>query len=221
MGCPVDAVMKKGCGAAHIKNHALTQEIVSETKRGANGLPVSVKTRLGYDRIQTEEWISFLLEQHIDALIIHGRTAKELSKVSAHWDEIGKAVEIRDKISPETIVVGNGDVKDYQMAIEKHREYKVDGVMIGRGIFTNPWVFEKTKKEYTKEDYLTLLLKHAKMFEEKWGKTKNFETMKKFFKMYVTGFEGASELRQELMTCKNYQEVENKIKLPKKITDPT
>lgn len=212
MGCPVDMVIKRGCGAGLIKNQKLTDEIIAATKRSANGLPVSVKTRLGYDKIQTEEWISFLLQQKIDALTIHGRTVKELSKIPANWDEIGKAVNLRNTISPNTKIIGNGDVRDHNDTLSKHEQYHVDGIMIGRGIFTNPWVFDKTGKIHDQNESLTLLLKHTKLFEEKWGKIKNFDTMKKFFKIYVTGFDGASELRQKLMECKNYEEVEKEIK---------
>jgi len=209
MGCPDRAVVKNGAGVALIKNQKLAGEIISAVKKSAGDMAVSVKTRLGFDKIVTDEWISFLLQQKLDALIIHGRIAKKMSKGFANWDEIGKIVLLKNTIDPETIIVGNGDVKSYKQALEMHEKYKVDGVMIGRGIFSNPWVFEKTvdSKKHNKKEHLELLLKHTKMFNDAWGETKNFHIMKKFFKVYVKGFAGANELRQNLMRCESYSQV--------------
>lgn len=204
MGCPVATVMKKCAGAGLIREPNLAKELIDAVKRGAGDMAVSVKTRIGTKKIITEEWTSFLLEQQLDALTIHGRTSDEQSKVPAHWDEIGKVVELRNKIAPETIIIGNGDVMDYNDAMKKHEEYKVDGVMIGRGIFHNPWALSKTEsiKIHTQKESLELFLRHVLLYEEKWGRNKNFATMKKFAKTYVTGFEGASELRQQLVESK-------------------
>jgi len=135
-----------------------------------------------------------------------------MSKGRANWEEIKKAVEIRDEVAPNTLIVGNGDVENYQQAKEKAKEYRVDGVMIGRGIFTNPWAFEKEAKEHTKEEYLRLLIKHTKLFEATWEEKKNFAIMKKFFKIYVRNFDGAGELRKKLMECENYTQVKDLVK---------
>jgi nifR3 family TIM-barrel protein len=206
MGCPDKAVNKIGAGAALIKDANLAKEIISATKKGAPNLAISVKTRIGFDKVITEEWITFLLEQNIDALTIHGRTAAELSKVDADWEEIGKAVKIKNKIAPQTIIIGNGDIKSYDDAMQKSKKYKVDGVMIGRGIFSDPWIFNKTNKKHTKQEHFDLLLKHTQLYCDTYG-TKNFETMRKFFKVYVSAFPGANALKQQLMACKNYDEV--------------
>lgn len=210
MGCPDNAVVKKGAGAALIKNHGLVKEIINSVKQGAPRLPVSVKTRIGYDSIVTDEWIPFLLEQNMSALTLHGRIAIEGSKYAADWNQIAKAVDYKNKISPSTVIIGNGDIKNYGDTLNAYRKFGVDGVMIGRGIFTNPWVFEKNveRKIRSQKDYLELLLKHVKLFDEVWGKRKNFEIMKKFFKMYVREFEGSADLREKLMKCKNLHEVE-------------
>lgn len=210
MGCPVATVMKKCAGAGLIREPNLAKELIDAVKKGAGDMPVSVKTRIGTKEIITEEWTSFLLEQDLDALIIHGRTSDEQSKVPAHWDEIGKVVGLRKKIAPQTIIVGNGDIENYSEAIQKYKEYKIDGVMIGRGIFHNPWALSKTEsmKAHTQKESLELFMKHIALFEEKWGKIKHFEIMKKFAKMYVVGFEGASELRQKFMVCRSYTEME-------------
>jgi tRNA-dihydrouridine synthase len=213
MGCPQRKVIKTGSGAALIKNPQLSKEIFLASKQGAGNLPVSIKTRIGYKEPQTEEWISYLLDLKPNALTVHGRTAKEQSNTPANWDEILKAVKIRDIISPETIVIGNGRVSNYPEVLEKKTKYGVNGIMIGIGIFSNPWVFEKIPQEHKTKEYLNLLLKHSKLFSETWGKDKNFEIMKKFFKMYVSSFHNADNLRQELMRCKNYDEVSEAINL--------
>jgi nifR3 family TIM-barrel protein len=212
MGCPVPAVMKHGAGAAFIKNPKLAKECIEAVKSGSHGLPVSVKTRIGYQEIITEDWISFLLEQKIDALTVHGRTAKQMSKGEANWKEIGKVVLMRNEIAPNTIIIGNGDVKDYPDAVEKHHQFHMDGAMIGRGIFTNPWTFDKTTHEHSKEEYLDILVKHMDLYDKVWGDTHHFDVLKKFFKMYVREFDGANELRQKLMECKNSTEAKKLLK---------
>src|SRR3989338_6113071 len=212
MGCPDRSVEKQGAGAALIKNPKLAKEIIKETKRGArlNGqddLPISVKTRLGYNKIETKEWVSTLLEMKPAALIIHGRTRKEMSSVPAHWDEIGLAKELAK--DTQTLIVGNGDVVDLNDAKQKANDYGLDGVMVGRGIFANPWFFnEKVDiREIKPEQRIELMLEHVDNFERLWGESKNFDTMKKFFKVYMSGFDGAKELRTKLMVAKNKGEV--------------
>lgn len=209
MGCPDRSVMSKNSGAALINNKELVAEIISAVRKGSKKIPLSIKTRLGMSKDLTKEWILFLLSQNIDTLIIHGRNAKSLYKGEADWEEIGKAVVLKNKINPNIILIGNGDVKDYKEVEEKHKTYGVDGVMIGRGVFHNPWVFEKQENlsRHSKDEFINLLLTHSKLFNDKWGKTKNFETMKKFFKIYINAFRGANSLRQKLMKTKSYEEV--------------
>lgn len=200
MGCPNKDVMKGGAGSALIKNSELATKIIEAVKRGAPNLPISVKTRLGYDKVITEQWAEILLKQNLAALTIHGRIATEMSKFPADWDEIAKVVKLRDKLSPQTLIVGNGDVANFAQAVEYHQQYGVDGVMIGRGLFANPWVFEKTKQLHTpsKEECLNILLKHVELHQERWS-VKRFDQLKKFFKMYLKGFPGANRLRTQLM----------------------
>lgn len=209
MGCPEKSVVQRGMCSALINNPELAGKIIEAVKKGS-GLPVSVKTRIGFREIQTEEWLSFLLKQDLDALIIHGRTVKEMSKVPAHWDEIGKAVELRNKISPKTLIIGNGDIGSYEDGLEKIKQYGVDGVMIATGIFKNLWIFEKTGKIHnlTLEERLNQLLKHTRLFTEVWGETKSFAILKKFFKCYLSDFDGASEIRAKFMETKNLRNVE-------------
>jgi nifR3 family TIM-barrel protein len=210
MGCPDKDVVKIGSGAALINNKELAEEIINETKRGAGNLPVSVKTRTGFSEAVTEDWISFLLKQKLAAISIHGRTAKEMSKGRADWVEIAKAVKLRDEISPKTLIIGNGDVISYKEALEKSEKYGVDGVMIGKGIFSNPWIFEKTQTPilHSIKEHLDLLTRHAKVFCETYHTEKDFNTMKKFFKIYVSSFRGAGKLKKQLMGCKSYEDVQ-------------
>ncbi len=207
MGCPVKDMIKKGACSAMIENPALAKEVISATQKGAGGkIPVSVKTRIGFSEINTEEWIGFLLEQNLDAITIHGRTKAEMSKVPAHWDEIAKAVKLRDKISPDTTIIGNGDVMSLEQGRNLAQESGVDGIMIGRGIFHNFFVFDETKTERNLATMLPILRDHVVLHQKTWGNEK-FEPLKKFVKMYINGFAGASELRAEMMQTKSHSEL--------------
>ena len=160
-------------------------------------MPVSVKTRIGLREIQTEDWIGFLLSQELDALTVHGRTVKEMSSVPAHWDEIAKAVSLRDQSKSKTVILGNGDVKNSLDARRYCLDAGVDGVMIGRGVFENPWCFSDHIS--TQEEKTNLLKRHLELWQGTWGDKKNFSVLKKYFKIYVRDFDGASELRARLM----------------------
>jgi len=212
MSCPVRDVMKVGSGAAFINTPALAAEVIAATKEGAGGLPVSVKARIGVSKVVTGEWIGFLLKQNLGAISIHGRTAKEMSKVPAHWDEIGKAVKLRDRLAPETVIIGNGDILNRQQAREAHDAYGVDGVMIGRGVFANPWVFEKTSATHTAAESLALLVAHTKLYTDTYPGERPFVSMRKYFKMYVRSFYGANILLKQLMETKNFSQVQQLVK---------
>jgi len=211
MGCPVKDVVKNGCCSALINNPKLAGVLYNAAKNGGENLPVSIKTRIGFSKIQTDEWIGYLLSLHPAALTIHARTAKEMSKVPAHFEEFGKVVNLRDKISPETVIVANGDILSRKQGLEIAEKYKVDGIMIGRGMLYNPCVFSKDTEEITVLKRLKLLKKHASLYEKTWGKEKNFEIMKKFCKAYINNFQDASEIRASLMQCKNSKDFNEKI----------
>lgn len=204
MGCPDKNVEKQGAGACLMKNPKLAQEIILATKRGAGKLPVSVKTRIGYNKNTLSEWLPALLETEPAAITIHARTRKEMSAVPAKWEIIADAVRMRDAYdnSPDkTLILGNGDVKDLADAEEKIKMSGADGVMIGRGIFGNPWLFNR-KVDYTKiplAERLRVMVEHTYMFEKLLLEHKNFDIMKKHYKAYVNGFDGAKELRVQLM----------------------
>jgi len=201
MGCPDKNVEKQGAGACLMKNPKLAQEIIRETMRGAGKLPVSVKTRIGYNKNDLAQWLPALLETKPAAITIHARTRKEMSLVPANWDTIADAVRIRDEHKSETLIIGNGDVKDLADAEEKIKATGADGVMIGRGIFGNPWLFNRGV-DYTKitvKEKLQVMIEHTYLFEKVLGEHKNFDIMKKHYKAYVNGFDGAKELRVKLM----------------------
>lgn len=206
MGCPQKDVVKNGCSIALIRDRDRAREIIQATREGADGLPVSVKTRIGLDKIVTEDWCGFLLEQKLDALTVHGRTAKEMSDVPAHWDEIAKVVSLRNQSKSRIIIIGNGDVRNAQNAMLNAQEYGVDGIMIGRGVFENINCFNAQNAHQrggqamlNTQEKIDLLKKHLKLWEKTWGNTRNFAIMKKFFKIYIRDFEGAGELRGRLM----------------------
>lgn len=209
MGCPVPKIIKQGACSALIMNPTLAGEIISAAKEGAGGMPVSVKTRIGFDKIITEEWTGFLLEQRIAALTIHGRTVKQMSKVNANWEEIAKVVKLRDQMDIDTPVIGNGDIVSYQQGLECVAKFGVDGIMIGRGVFQNPWIFNPTKniEEVTLLERLQLMKKHVQMFQAEWEGEKHMSILKKFFKIYLQSFPGASDYRVKYMEAATYEEV--------------
>lgn len=215
MGCPDRGVERSGSGAALIKNPRLAQQIIKAAQSA--GLAVSVKTRLGYNKMEIETWLPALLETGIAALIVHLRTRKEMSKVSAHWELVPKIKDLRDKMfegeEQKPLIIGNGDVLSAAEARLKAKQFGIDGVMIGRGIFGNPWLF--SSREPSIEERLRVCVEHTKLFEKLYLKDekrlKNFDVMKKHYKAYINGFEGAKELRVKLMSCKDSAAVEREV----------
>jgi len=220
-GCPSRTINKQLCGAELIKieNREIAREMIAAAKRGAPKLDLAVKTRLGWNDIDMS-WIQFLLEQNIDVLTVHLRTRKEMSKVPAHWELMDEIREMRDRIAPNTLILGNGDIKDSTQAKELIAKHGIDGVMIGRGIFTNPMFFDNDR-ELTKQERIELFLEHLELFESAFGPTpqnikqfgkrlKSFYLMKKFLKVYINGFPGAKELRNELMQINDPAEIKKK-----------
>ena len=253
MGCPDKSVEKQCSGAAMIKDPELAREIIRVAKEGGGGLPVSVKTRIGYNKNEIETWIRELLKEDLAALTIHLRTRKEMSDVSAHWDLMKRILEIRNEMKVETLILGNGDVANIEDAKQKVKETGCDGIMLGRAIFGNPFLFanknvlseveghlpfapkqkaslEKHKNFLLKifsvrrrhssqgfsqelsistQKKLKVMVEHTKLFEKMLGKHKNFAIMKKHYKAYANGFDGAKELRVKLMETENAEQVEN------------
>ncbi len=266
MGCPDKSVEKQGAGAALIKNTKLAQEIIAGAKQGildaGGNIPVSVKTRIGYNKNELETWLPALLEAQPAMITIHARTRKEMSLVPARWEHVRRAVEIRNELKSDTLIFGNGDVTDVCDALEKAEETGCDGVMLGRAIFGNPFLFSSNGKEkrpersegqagaeyrgggVNYEQKLRVLIEHTKLFAElvqpkapigqsrlpsqcsgnggqaslpslggevTGGQGKSFAVMKKHFKAYVNGFDGAKELRMALMDQQDASGVERVI----------
>lgn len=209
MGCPDRSVEKQGAGAAMMKDPKKAVEVIAAAKRGAPNLPISVKTRLGYEKDELDEWLLVLLDTDLAAITIHARTRKEMSKTPAKWERLAHAVEIRNGSKKDTLIIGNGDVADLADAKKKADKYGVDGVMFGRAIFGNPWLFVHSDilENVGVGERLHVMVEHTKLFEELLPH-KNFAVMKKHYKAYVNGFLGAKELRIMLMETNSAKEVE-------------
>jgi tRNA-dihydrouridine synthase len=213
-----------------MKNPKLAKEIIFAAKRGAPNIPITVKTRVGYNKDELDLWLRNILEASPAVVTIHARTRKEMSKVPADWNYVKRAVEIRNEFQKDlivadkqhTLIFGNGDVTSVADAYKKAEESGADGVMIGRGIFGNPWLFSALQKpiirnadgdfdvvqnEPTLREKLKVMVEHTQRFQDELGGIKNFAVMKKHFKAYVNGFDGAKELRAELMETNNAEEV--------------
>lgn len=208
MGCPDKSVVHGGSGSGLIRTPELAAEIIAATKEA--GLPVSVKTRLGDVRIdEWKEWLTHILKQDVVNLTIHLRTRKEMSKVDAHYELIPEIKALRDEIAPQTLLTINGDIRDRAHGLELVEQYGVDGVMIGRGIFQNPFAFETESREHSREELFSLLNYQLDLFDKysEELEPRKFDPLKRYFKIYLRGFPGASELRETLMHTKDTAEV--------------
>lgn len=214
MGCPIHGVVKKGACAALINNKSLAKEIIDATKKGG-GLPVSVKTRIGFNLIDIEGWIGFLLKQDLAALTVHLRTAQELSKPNAHWELMPEIINLRNKFSPKTLIIGNGDIASNLEIEEKYKKYKCDGFMVGRGVLSNPWIFNKdiNLDSISAKERLKLYIFHINLFLNIWGKKKNPDSLKKFSRTWVNNFPDATNLRDRVNQSKNTDEMIETIEL--------
>jgi len=211
MGCPERNICKQGAGCGMIQTPELLPEIIAAAKRGAGDIPVAVKTRVGWTQNELETWIPAILDCNVAAIILHGRTKKVMSKIPANWDWIARAGEIVRASGKPTKIIGNGDVQSVEQAKQYCKEYSVDGVMIARAIFGNPWLFDTQKTEVSVKEKLAVMLEHTQIFIRELGEHKNFAVMKKHYKAYVAGFKGAKELRIKLMESHSYEEIENHV----------
>lgn len=210
MGCPAKSEVANGTCSALINDRPLALEIIRATQEGVAGrVPVSVKTRLGFSTVDLT-WHEFLLQQNLEMLVVHGRTRKEMSKVPAHWDLIGEVRALRDRIAPQTLIVGNGDVRDRAHGLELAAQFGLDGIMIGRGIFQDPYAFaaESPWPTIGRQVRLRLYHRHVSLFAQTWQHGERpIHTLNKFCKIYVNGFDGAKELREHLMAAKSAEEL--------------
>ena len=201
MGCPAKSEVQNGACSALIKNRPLAQETIEATKRGAGDMPVSVKTRLGFSEIDLS-WHEFLLGFDLHMLTIHWRTRKEMSKVPAHWEYASEIAKIRDKIAKNTLIIGNGDVLSKEQGRALINEHGIDGIMIGRGVFDNPFIFNEDLQweNISREERIAMFRRHVERFASTWQEGERpIHTLNKFCKIYINGFDGAKELREKLM----------------------
>ncbi len=206
MGCPSKKIERQGAGANLIKNPKLAQKLILATKEGAKNLPVSVKTRLGYDKNSAEDWIKAIVEAGPAAITIHGRLQKEGRKNTSDWSAIGKAAEIAKKINPEIIIIGNGDIKTKAEGLEKAKKYGLDGVMIGRAVMANPWIFNRNPdpEKIGLKERVTAAQMHLRLMRKE--SPNRFDAAKKFLKDYFSDFKGSQEIRTRFMSSKNWEE---------------
>lgn len=209
MGCPDSTVIKNHGGSDLIRNHQWAQNVISAAK--TSGLAVSVKTRLGYSKVdEYKDWIPFLLNQHVDILTIHLRTKMEMSKVDAHFELIDNLIKLRDEIAPETLLQINGDIPNYQAGLKLYQEHPgLNGIMIGRGVFTSPFAFEKVPKEHSLTELLELLKMQLDLFDNfaTHYDYPRFPSLKRFFKIYARPELGATNLRNKMMDAKSTDDV--------------
>lgn len=228
MGCPAKVIVNQGAGCAMIREPDVAREVIAATKEGAAGkISVTVKTRIGFSKDELDTWLPEILAENPAVVSMHARTRKDMSKVPAKWETIKRSVEIRDEEGSNALILGNGDVYSLYEGIQRIKETGCDGVMIGRGIFGDPTFFKKAdeiRKDFKKgalkekesynperqiEERLQQLIEHSALFEKYLGDTKSFAVMRKHFKAYVTGFEGAKELRADLMSCEDTAEIKS------------
>ncbi len=207
MGCPDRSIEKQGCGSAMIKTPEVARAVIRAAK-AASSLPVSVKTRVGYNKESLDEWLPVLLEEAPAVITLHLRTRKEMSLVPANWEFMKKAVEIRNRLNPGVLLIGNGDVTSVEQGTRLVEESGCEGAMIGRGMFGNPWVFAGRKSDDTPlAEKLAALIELAHSFE-KMTPPKNFSILKKHIKAFATGFDGAAHLRARLMEAESADALE-------------
>ena len=240
MGCPAKSAVKSG-GSALIRKPDVAIAAIKAAKTA--GLPISVKTRLGYTHIdEWRDWLTRLLEQDIVNLTIHLRTKKEMSKVPAHFELIPDIIALRDEIAPHTLLPVNGDIANREHGLQLVHQFPgLDGIMIGRGVFQDPFCFRRgtplrsgleinssislhplkttrgvvlrSKAEHPADPHFSLLHYHLDLFDQ-WQPQlgRPYETLKRFFKIYIRDFDGAKELRDQLMHTKSTSEAREIIK---------
>lgn len=209
MGCPDKDVVKCGAGAALINNFNNAKDIVENIRSVSKKYPLSIKTRLGFND-ENIDWIKFILSLKIDALTIHLRTAKAKSSGLPNYEIMKDISKLRDDISPNTVLICNGDIKSIEQGEQLCKNSGFNGYMIGREAVNNPYVFSgKNREELSKKARILLIKKHTEIFEMLWDKKKNFNILKKFYVRYVSNFEGSKELRMRLMEAKTYDDVYN------------
>jgi tRNA-dihydrouridine synthase len=224
MGCPQKSEVGNGTCSALINDRPLAADIIKSTQEGLGGrLPLSIKTRVGFNEVDMS-WIDFLLDFKLNMLTIHGRTKKQMSKVPADWELIGQGRLLRDQKKLNTLIIGNGDVINREHGLELAQKYQLDGIMLGRGIFQDPFAFAEASpwESFTAQQRIDLYKKHVRLFAETWQHNeRNVQTLNRFCKVYISGFDGAKELREQLMGAKTCPELLSILDAAKYSVEPT
>ena len=210
MGCPDKNICRSGAGAALINAPETAKEII-EMARDGSGLPISVKTRIGYDKITVEDWIGHLLEAKPAAITVHLRTKKDMSKVPARWSHIAQAIKMTRGTG--TLLLGNGDIPNIEKANEMVHATGVDGIMLGRAIFGNPWLFNANASRFSGDlgEKLKIMIEHAQLYEMIFSNKKNFRNIKKHFKAYLAGLPNAKGLREKIADINCADQLKNEL----------
>jgi nifR3 family TIM-barrel protein len=214
-GCPVKKVVCKGAGAGVLKNIPLMIRLTDAVVKSTS-LPVTVKTRLGWDdnSINIEEVAERLQDVGIKALSIHGRTRAQMYKGEADWTLIAK---VKNNPRIHIPIFGNGDIDSPEKALEYKTRYGVDGIMIGRAAIGYPWVFNEIKHylktgEYaaapTIQQRVNVIRKHLIKSIEWKGNTLGILEMRRHYTNYLKGFPHIKEFRMQLVTLKSIEEIE-------------
>lgn len=215
MGCPIKAVVKNACGGGLIQHPDGAVEIIKTVQAAAKGrIPVSVKTRIGFKEYNPQ-WIETILKQNLNMLSVHLRTVKEMSSVQAHWELMKDIKRLRDEIAPNTVLVGNGDVENRMHGDTLSQKYGIEGAMVGRGVFHDPYasLYESPWPHKSRDEKLELYSRHIELFKNTWSDSdrRPIVTLNKFCKLYISGFDGAKELREQLMRCQSVEELVDKL----------
>lgn len=211
MGCPNNHVVHHGGGAGLIKTPAIAVKLIRAAKKAVDDMgkswPVSIKTRIGYDAVVTNDWISLLLAEKPAVIALHGRTLKQMYLGSANWDEIALAGKLAHQT--ETLLLGNGDIRTHEDALTKAKTYSPDGVLIGRGALGNPWIFSGNIP--TAEERIDTALLHCGWYEKFFGGAYVLP-LRKHLAWYVKGFANAADMRSRLVHVQSIDEARTILK---------
>jgi len=215
-GCPVKKVACKGAGAGILLDLPKMQEMTAEIVKQVS-LPVTVKTRLGWDddTIKIVEVAQRLQDVGIKALTIHGRTRKQMYKGEADWTKIA---EVKNHPDIEIPIFGNGDIDSPQKALEYRNKYGVDGIMIGRAAIGYPWIFDEIKHFFetgdvieppTLSDRVNVALKHLDFSVEWKGERKGIFEMRRHYTNYFRGIPHFKPYRTQLVESESHEELKH------------
>lgn len=203
MGCPVRKVVKKGAGAALMKEIKLAERVIVQVVRNSS-LPVTVKFRSGWnsENIIAPEFAQMAENAGAAAVTLHARTWSQAFGGQADWSLIAR---VKEAVSIP--VIGNGDVLSHEDGLKMRSETGCDGVMVGRGALGNPWVFSSKGRPEGLAARLPVIMRHIELVREHLPAEKVLFRLKNHVGRYLTGLPGASRLRREIMACKNSEDL--------------